>query len=200
MTDPVEKGDRRKQTIIATASVLGLLVTYLLYKHSRATATGGTTALPTGGIANDPNSGAQPGGTNGGLSDQLSALVAALTPSTSTPDPGPSNAPYYKRFVNAPVGGGIHGTVYEFENGKAIGLSNQAWAALGSPSFQSVTTSDSDYALIRPALPNSVHPSTPVVHPMAYGTTAAARPQTAFHPRQTVGSAALIPLDVHHAG
>lgn len=83
------KADRRKQSIIAAASVLGILLTYMLYRRSKATASGAT---GTGGGIGSGSTAASQQATDdqqtqsalGALTNSVGALVATLTPSTDT--------------------------------------------------------------------------------------------------------------------
>lgn len=139
MTEPVgstgdKKKDKRKQTIIAVAAVLGVLLTYMLYRRSASsTASTAGTALPGTGTATDAD--ATEGTALGNIGDQLSALTALLTPSTSTT---PAPAPPIASTLTSPTGSGTYvkdalGTIYEVENDNTLfGLTQQQWASLKS--------------------------------------------------------------------
>lgn len=50
------KGDRHKETVIVITGIVGLMLTYLMYRRSRSAASAGGTAPASGGVVNDPNS------------------------------------------------------------------------------------------------------------------------------------------------
>jgi len=164
---------RDPKLLAGGAAVVGV-VGLALYRRRHAAAAGtsspaaaGASLAGTAGIAGAPDTSATD--LANGFQNQLNGLqtqLAGLVDASSAP--AADNVPRYKRFVDAAIGGGQHGTVYRIENGSAIALTNAEWVALGQPAFDSVTTQDSDWALVHQA-PALLPGSTPVrtVAPMA---------------------------------
>lgn len=161
----------RTGPIIVVVSIVGVVIAWISYKHQAAAASTAPGMVPTsGGLGSGTVAGGLSSGNNSGL-DQLITNLGDLVTQLQTPvsgtvgNPIHDNFPVYKRFINAPVGGGIHGTVYSIENGTATPLTNQQWLGLGTPGFSTVTTQDSDYALVQQSQQPS--PATPSPHTVA---------------------------------
>lgn len=89
------KGDRHKETVIVITGIVGLLLTYLIYRRSRSG--GSAAAAPaSGGVVNDPNSDGTQQLLTGilaaqqTLSGQLGQVVTNTSPTTSTGTSTPS--------------------------------------------------------------------------------------------------------------
>jgi len=97
MTEPAQPTDRRKETIIAVTAVLGLLLTYLIYRRSaNVAAAGGAAAGPA--TVNDPNSDGTQQLLTGilnsqqTLSGQLGQIIGNTTSTTSTTPSTPARS------------------------------------------------------------------------------------------------------------
>lgn len=135
------KDDKRKQTIIVVASVMGVLLTYLIYRRSKSTAAqGGTTtaASPTSDTAIGDLA-ASEGNTQtllGQLGNQISGLTAALTPSTTDTAPVAAPAPIASTLF-APSADAVgyerlnNGFIGQVESdGSILGLTGQQWLGI----------------------------------------------------------------------
>lgn len=123
MTEPVaKKSDRRKQTIIVGTSLLGLVLTYAIFKHSSA-ASSAATDTSGGGVAGSTDSSiqdalAQNTGALSALQNGVSFLTDALTGSgggsgtdTTTPPPANTNPPPDSSTIPSAFSSGLSGVL-----------------------------------------------------------------------------------------
>lgn len=156
-TPPGKKSDKRKQTIIVIASVVGVLITYLIYRRSSANAaTAGTANTTT--AATSPTTTDSPAEDSllGQISTQLSALGSSATSAVSS---AATSTPY--AGANVP-GSATHSTVSRATWNPAItspgGGANGVTVFTGGNTPSGVVTEDAPVFRLSPLHSNQVIP------------------------------------------
>lgn len=168
-----DKSNKRKQTIIATGAVLGVLLTYMLYRRSKTASSAGGTATVAAPLASSGAVGASDAQTQAltGLSNQISGLVSALTPSatpTATADPFSTTLlDNYSNFYATNVGQ-PGGAIYGIESGAGGGVAGKVdhitgndWLALNAEGAKIGTTYNVPTPFPAPPVPK-VTPAIPL--------------------------------------
>jgi hypothetical protein len=189
-----KRGGLRDHTgpIIVVVSTIGVVIAWLTFKSQKnqaaattattigTPATGAGAGLVVGSATPDPNASL---GLQTSL-DNLSAMLQGIAGGGAGPSAGtglptsPSNVPVYERFVD--YGNGLG--VYSVENGSAKLLSLKQWIGLGKPAFDTVTTQNSDFALVQAAAARPSSTAAPGLPPSTAPTPGVNGAGAGIHP------------------